>query len=280
MNDQASHAIRERDIAQKERAACRLTIIHATSAALWQQARRACDDALAQGFAFVTIVRDADAFADEHLLVEADRQRAARFRQLRDRHNFVLGRTMVHHLVRPQGASSPCTFSLGSHGKPFLADAPAYNLSHSGAWVACAVSPNEPIGIDVETFARLKDYRDLLPAITHQAERHHIEQMPSAHHLALFKRCWTRKEAVLKATGKGLSDDLQGIDVCLDKNEPVLHHPARLRLIDLPMDEEPVTASLALDPSVPGLVVMVVSVDISSGERALMQNTEHGNEAL
>ncbi|RUL77677.1 4'-phosphopantetheinyl transferase family protein [Dyella choica] len=243
------------------RTGCRLTVIHAMPADLWQEARRLCDDALARGSSFVAILRGADAFGDESLLVDADRQRASRFRLAGDRHNFVLGRTLVHHLVRPCGAPVPYAFSLGRHGKPFLPDAPAYNVSHSGRWLACAVSSGEPIGIDIETFARLGDYRDLLPAITHAAERRHIEQAPAEDRQALFKRCWTRKEAVLKAIGTGLSDKLQAIDVCLDHDEPVLSHPARLRLIDLPMGKEPVTAALAQAPSMPGIVMMLVLAD-------------------
>ena len=239
---------------------CRLDIIHATSAALWGDARSACDDALAQGSAFVAVLRGAEAFADENLLGTDDRQRAARFRQPRDRHNFVLGRTLAHHLVRAQGAAGPCIFSLGPNGKPYLPGGPAYNLSHSGNWIACAVSRHEPIGIDVETFARLNDHRMLLPTIAHPAERSHIEQAPEGDHLALFKRCWTRKEAVLKATGKGIGGELQSIDVRLHQHEPVLHHPVPLRLVDLPMDEEAgVTISLALDPRVSAVVAMVIA---------------------
>lgn len=245
-----------------EAAACRCIIIQATHAALWQKARDACDDALTQGHAFVAILHAAEAFADERLLTDEDRQRAARFRQPEDRHNFMLGRALVHHLVAPRSMPKPCAFSIGPHGKPFLPNAPAYNLSHSGRWVACAVSRREPVGIDVETFARLHDYRDIVPAITHQNERRCIEQAPMDKGLALFKRCWTRKEAVLKATGKGLSDDLQAIDVRLDQYEPILGHPAPLRLIDLPVDEAQVTITLALSPSVPGVVAMVVTAQV------------------
>ncbi|WP_266168867.1 hypothetical protein [Dyella subtropica] len=63
---------------------------------------------------------------------------------------------------------------------------------------------------------------------------------------------------MLKATGKGLSDDLCAIDVRLAESEPVLSYPASLRLVDLLVDDDRVTISLALDPSVPGVVVMLV----------------------
>lgn len=244
----------------QEQGDCRIVVIRATSAVLWQELRSACDDALAQDLSFVAILGSADAFAEERLLMDEDRQRAARFRQDRDRHNLILGRTIVHYLVRPQGAAAPYPLSRGPHGKPFLPEAPAFNLSHSDRWVACAVSPLEPIGIDVETFGRLSDYRGVLSVIAHPAERQCIEQALPEDRLAGFKRCWTRKEAILKATGKGLIDHLQSIDVCLDQREPVLQQPMPLRLIDLPMQGEQPTMALALAPSVPGVVVMMVDV--------------------
>lgn len=136
MNDQVC----TKDPIPNQTAACQLIIIDAALDALWKQARIICDDALARGFVFVAILHGAEAFADDNLLTDTDRNRAARFLQAGDRYNFVLGRTMVHHLVRPMGASAPCVFSHGPHGKPFLTDSPAYNLSHSGRWIICAVS--------------------------------------------------------------------------------------------------------------------------------------------
>ncbi|WP_230474692.1 4'-phosphopantetheinyl transferase family protein [Dyella monticola] len=246
------------DVTPESGIACPLTIINATPAALWREIRDACDDALGQGHAFVAILHRMEAFADECFLADEDRQRAARYRQAGDRHNFVLGRNLVHHVVRPRGMSTPCSVSIGPHGKPFLPNAPAYNVSHSGRWVACAVSRDEPVGIDVETFARIQDYRDLLAVITHPAERRYIEQAPPDQRLALFKRCWTRKEAILKATGEGLSGHLHAIDVCLQRNEPVLNHPALLRLMHLTADQAEAAIALALNPSVPAVVAMFV----------------------
>jgi 4'-phosphopantetheinyl transferase len=251
-------AMSELDTAQASCTTFKVFTLNAVRTALWQDARRACDKALAEGLTFVLILREAGAFANEHLLVDEDRQRAMHFRRANDRDNFVLGRTVVHHLVRPQGVSVPYAFSLGRHGKPFLPDCPSFNLSHSGSWVACAVGRSEPVGIDVEAFEHLQDYRDLLATTTHPAEYRSIDEAAPDRRLALFKRCWTRKEAVLKATGKGLSDDLCSIDVRLAESEPVLSYPVSLRLVDLPMDNDQVTISLALDPSMLGVVVMLV----------------------
>jgi phosphopantetheinyl transferase len=234
------------------------TTVNAACPTLWQQAREACAKALDQGHAFAVVLREADALADEGLLADEDCQRAARYRRSRDRHNFILGRTLVHHLVRPPNASAPCVFSFGRNGKPFLPGCAAFNLSHSDDWIACVVSHRILVGIDVETFQHLRNYLDLLAMTTHPAERCIIDQATAARRLALFKRCWTRKEAVLKATGMGLSDDLCSIDVQLDESEPVLGSPAYLRILDLPVDDDRISISLALDARVLGIAVMFV----------------------
>jgi 4'-phosphopantetheinyl transferase len=235
-----------------------MTTLRAATQALWQEARHACDDALARGFTFVLVLHAAEAFADDRLLTDEDRERSARFHQPSDRHNFVLGRTMVHQLVRARGASTPYALCRGPYGKPFLPDAPAFSLSHSDRWIACAVSVRDPIGMDIETFARLGDYRSLLGFVSHPAERRCIEEAMPHERLPLFKRCWTRKEAVLKAVGKGIADDLKGIDVCLNLDEPLLSHPAPLRVIDMRLQDDQVTAALAQTLYVAGTVVMVV----------------------
>ncbi|GAB6849202.1 hypothetical protein JCM10599A_30060 [Paraburkholderia kururiensis] len=240
------------------RASNSVTVLHATAAALWHDAGHACDDALARGFTFVLVLNGVEAFGDDSLLMDEDRQRSTRFHQPSDRHNFVLGRTMVHHVVRARGASTPYAFRLGPYGKPFLPNAAAFSLSHSGRWIACAVSRHDPIGIDLETFTRLGDYRDLLPAATHPAERRCIGEAMPHERLPMFKRCWTRKEAILKATGVGLTDDLQSIDVRLDQDEPLLSDPALLRVIDLPLNDGQVVAALAQAPWVQATVVMMM----------------------
>lgn len=247
-----------RDESKVPRASHSVTVLHATAAALWHDARHACDDALARGFTFVLVLNGAEAFGDDSLLMDEDRWRSARFHQPSDRHNFVLGRTMVHHLVRSRGASTPYAFRLGPYGKPFLPNAPAFSLSHSGRWIACAVSRHDPVGIDLETFTRLGDYRDLLPAVAHPAERRCIGEAMPHERLPLFQRCWTRKEAILKATGVGLTDDLQRIDVRLDQDAPLISDPAPLRVIDLPLNDGQATAALAQAPCVQATVVVRV----------------------
>lgn len=83
------------------------------------------------------------------------------------------------------------------HGKPRLAGGgPAFSLTHAGELVGVALHDG-PVGVDVE---RVRPLTDLAAMAAHACAP--TEAAPDA---AAFFRLWTRKEAVLKATGHGLS---------------------------------------------------------------------------
>ena len=99
-------------------------------------------------------------------------------------------------------------FEYGEHGKPFIKGHPEihFNISHCKEAVACVTSPR-PVGIDVES---IRSYRESLVHYTmnekevgqiERAERPDVE----------FIRLWTRKEAMLKLTGEGLTNDLKSV---------------------------------------------------------------------
>jgi 4'-phosphopantetheinyl transferase len=79
-----------------------------------------------------------------------------------------------------------------------------FNLSHCREAVACVVS-RRPVGIDVESVSHYKEsvarytMNDEELAMIEAAER------PEA----AFIRLWTMKEARLKLTGEGITDDLK-----------------------------------------------------------------------
>ena len=98
-------------------------------------------------------------------------------------------------------------------GKPFLPDFPGVEISLSDSldWNALAISRQSPVGIDIEQ-VRMLAWERMLPMICDEAEAETIRvaagesRMPVA-----FYRCWTAKEAVLKAAGKGMRGDARSI---------------------------------------------------------------------
>ncbi|WP_078489649.1 4'-phosphopantetheinyl transferase family protein [Streptomyces bikiniensis] len=173
-------------------------------------------------------------------VLDADeRARAARFRfpADADRHRvahvllrLVLGRHVDEPPERLVFLRRPCAGCGGPHGKPYLRGHDAhFSLSHAGDRVLVAVAP-VPVGVDVEAVPEPGLVRDLASAL-HPRERAELEALPDAARPAAFARCWTRKEAALKAWGAGLSRGAAEPYVsAADRPAPV----PSLRLADLP----------------------------------------------
>jgi 4'-phosphopantetheinyl transferase len=142
-------------------------------------------------------------------LSPAEQARAARFRQPADRRRHVVARTVLKGLLaeRLGCLAGEIELSTGTHGKPMLAGAslstgaPLHvNLAHSGELALIALAP-VPIGVDLE--------RDPPPDAQALAQAWFtpVEQGRLARGEDDFLTLWTAREAVLKATGTGLSGD-------------------------------------------------------------------------
>lgn len=164
-----------------------------------------------------------------------ERARAARFHFDRDAGRFVLARSILRLLLARYLDSDPAAVAIeyGEHGKPRLAAGagPAFNVSHTGGIALLAFTPNVAIGVDIERVQQPPDLADVMRSHFAPQERAAIEAVPAAERLAAFYRCWTRKEAVLKALGWGLARPLDSFEVSI--GEPRL----------LRMDGEPDVAT-------------------------------------
>ena len=99
-------------------------------------------------------------------------------------------------------------YVLGSHGKPeLLNQALQFNVSHAGDWMVLAITKTVAVGVDIEYGVRNVDYQALAKRFFAQSERAAIKNATD------FYRCWTRKEAFIKATGLGLSFGLSNFAV-------------------------------------------------------------------
>ena len=78
-----------------------------------------------------------------------------------------------------------------------------------------AVTPVAPLGVDVEFEKPLTDWRAVAARFFSPAERAQLAALAEADREHGFYRCWTSKEAVIKATGEGLSAELTAFDVSL-----------------------------------------------------------------
>jgi 4'-phosphopantetheinyl transferase len=140
------------------------------------------------------------------LLTEAEAVRAASYRRAEDRDRFVVANALLRlsaadHLGLPEVAIDRACSTCGEpHGKPTIPGSKLQvSVSHSGDWVAVALTELGPVGVDVEEIKHHADLTSMLRYVFSPAELS-LLPTPQDH----FYQAWTRKESVLKATGQGL----------------------------------------------------------------------------
>jgi 4'-phosphopantetheinyl transferase len=171
----------------------------------------------------------------EEMLSPDERARAARFRAATHRSNFVERRaTLRIGLGRLAGvAPGQIRFGYGSAGKPYVlapdsARGLQFSSAHSGGLAVFACTQGSAVGVDVERVCQHDHLLTVAEACFSEAERTTLAVLPGAVQTAAFYRCWTRKEAYVKALGTGLGPVLQDFDVAFGEHEP----PALVRVRD------------------------------------------------
>ena len=146
--------------------------------------------------------------------------RAERFVRPADRDMYIAARARLREILGMETGRAACdlVFDYGPNGKPALPGGPGFNLSHSGGLAALAVCADGAPGIDIE---QIRPIEDAVARRYFTAEEYRqLGALPDHHWLDGFYRCWTRKEAVVKAVGLGLSMPLTAFDVTLTPNSP------------------------------------------------------------
>ncbi|NBE51943.1 4'-phosphopantetheinyl transferase family protein [Streptomyces boluensis] len=163
-----------------------------------------------------------------HLLSEVELNRFGTLRQAGDQDRFVAGRALLRTLAAGLLGTAPervavaasCPDCPRPHGKPTLVGTGwEVSLSHAGAWVAVALTSGGPVGVDVEEIDASLALKDLASHVFAEAEPAAGGAEPSP--LSFF-RTWTRKEAVLKATGNGLRTPMSALAVSDAASAPAL----------------------------------------------------------
>jgi 4'-phosphopantetheinyl transferase len=152
--------------------------------------------------------------------------RASRFHFDVDRSRFVLTRGWLRVMLARCLAVTPeqLLFSYGRHGKPELAQqhkdsALSFNVSHSRDYALIGLTMGRAIGVDIEQVRPMPDFEGIATEYFSTAERRALFAFPEGDRLRAFFRCWTRKEAFMKATGEGMGTALDGFSVGLGEGE-------------------------------------------------------------
>jgi 4'-phosphopantetheinyl transferase len=145
--------------------------------------------------------------------------RAGRFHFEKDRRHFIVARGFLRSVVARYLNTQPeaLRLSYGAYGKPTLASEHVlrFNLSHSHYVALLAVALDAELGVDVEHIRADFASEEIARRFFSRAEVEAFNALPKEEQVAAFFRCWTRKEAYIKAIGKGLSQALDAFDVTL-----------------------------------------------------------------
>jgi len=149
-------------------------------------------------------------------------ERASRFHFEKHGRHFVVGRgglryVLAHYLdVKPE----EFRFSYGAYGKPALVgEGLRFNVSHSHGMALFAVSADREIGVDVECIRADFATEEIAQRFFSRVEVAALNRLEKQEQIAAFFRCWTRKEAYIKAIGRGMSEPLDAFDVTLAPDE-------------------------------------------------------------
>jgi len=104
--------------------------------------------------------------------------------------------------------------TVNAYGKPQFLNTPLqFNLSHSGNVILLAFSLNSPVGVDVEQKRAIDDLDLIAANYFHQSEVQAMNGLEEPLLSETFFSCWSKKEAVVKALGLGLSLPLNAFEV-------------------------------------------------------------------
>ena len=159
----------------------------------------------------------------DRLLSADEHARAARLRFDIHRQRFTTGRALLRILLGSYLNRAPGSirFEYGASGKPRLQQARdslpiEFNIAHSDACALFAFTRGSELGVDVEQLRPVREFDEIAQRFFSPAEADLVCGTPDPARVGAFYRCWTRKEAFIKALGDGLFRPLDSFAVSID----------------------------------------------------------------
>jgi 4'-phosphopantetheinyl transferase len=154
-----------------------------------------------------------------------EQERAAKFKFERDRRRYLIAHTALRDILARYTLADPTRlqFITGPNGKPKLAPSLAgsieFNLSHSHERALVAVNDRREIGVDLEFVKTDFEFLDVAKHFFTEREIASLAALRKSLQRQTFYKCWTGKEALLKAKGTGLSGQLDEVEIVLDREQ-------------------------------------------------------------
>ena len=160
------------------------------------------------------------------LLSRDELDRMARFHFERDRDAFVFAHGFLRSLLAGYLQLSPgeLRFDYTGYAKPSISQITdiQFNLSHTDGAVLLALCRNREIGVDIEKVRSDFELMSIAARFFTRKERESLLHLTEPERAEAFFHCWTRKEAVLKARGDGLSFPLDRVEVSVTPEEAIV----------------------------------------------------------
>lgn len=157
------------------------------------------------------------------LLSKDEISKANRFRFEKDRTCYILCRGFLRILLNSYLSIKPknIIFEYNSYGKPELSQFQnskniKFNISHSEDYFLIAITEKYDIGIDIEKIKKIDDFMIIAESVFSDAEYNLLKKTPCNKQLKSFYSIWSQKEALIKASGKGVSFGLAHWSTTLD----------------------------------------------------------------
>jgi 4'-phosphopantetheinyl transferase len=157
------------------------------------------------------------------ILSDKELERARNYRSSYDTERFMLSKAALRCLLAQYSGTPPQAIQLSkdAQGKPFAEGVNIrFNIAHAGDIALLAFSDDD-LGVDVECINNSTDYKLVMDTCFNCAEQDYVNS--SGIPPNQFYKLWTRKEAIVKATGKGIVDEIVDIPV-LDGDGQVNSH--------------------------------------------------------
>ena len=155
-----------------------------------------------------------------------EQARAARFHFEADRARFIGSRATLRHILGHYLELEPARVRLGysAEGKPYLLNQRDlhFNLSHAASLLLVAVSRGRQVGVDVERVPSEAVVAEVSERVFSPPELAVLRQLLRQARCERFAEFWTRKEAYIKADGRGMSLELTRIDVSASQRQVLL----------------------------------------------------------
>jgi 4'-phosphopantetheinyl transferase len=151
-------------------------------------------------------------------LSDQEKAQAENFINISLKDRYIASHGLLRHLLAFYTGIEPqnIQYSINQFGKPFLKDTNCriqFNMSHSKDYAAYIIALDSLVGIDIEWKDKTINFQEIAELVLSPTEINIFNKLNPREQFHAFYEIWTKKEAVIKAIGQGLSYPLKAIDI-------------------------------------------------------------------